>query len=50
MKATTEKVYISPTVEMCEMLLEAPIASSVGNTASDGLGINDGTIEDWGTL
>lgn len=50
MKTKTEKAYIFPEVEMCEMLMEAPIASSVGNTNSGGLGVNDGTIDDWETI
>lgn len=50
MKTESVKMYTSPTMEVCEMVLEAPIASSVGSTTDDGAGIKDSLFDDWGTL
>lgn len=51
MKMKTVKEYISPSVEICEMVLEAPVlASSVDKSESNVFGVGDGTFDDWGTL
>lgn len=50
MKTKTGKTYTSPALEVCEMVLEAPIASSIGSTSNDGTGVEDATFDDWGTL
>lgn len=41
--------YASPVLDVYEMVMEAPIAASLGAASTD-LGVNDATIEDWGTL
>lgn len=50
MKTKAEKTYATPVLEVCEMVPEAPIASSVGRASNDGLGVQDATFDDWGTL
>lgn len=50
MKTKTGKTYTSPALEVCEMVLEAPIASSIGSASNDGTGVEDATFDDWGTL
>ena len=42
--------YASPVLDVYEMVMEAPIAASLGAASTDELGVNDATIEDWGTL
>ena len=42
--------YISPVLDVYEMIVEAPIAASLGAASTDELGVNDATVEDWGTL
>lgn len=49
MKTKTLK-YISPVLDVYEMIVEAPIAASLGNAKADGLGVSDATFDDWGTL
>ena len=49
-KAKTTKEYMSPKLDVYEMIAEAPIASSVGEADADGLGVRDAVIDDWGTL
>lgn len=49
-KAKTTKEYISPKLDVYEMIAEAPIASSVGEADANGLGVSDAVIDDWGTL
>lgn len=50
MKKETLKTYTSPYLEVCEMVLEAPIASSIGSASNDETGVEDATFDDWGTL
>lgn len=49
MKTKTLK-YISPVLDVYEMIVEAPIAASLGNAEADGLGVSDATFDDWGKL
>ena len=42
--------YVPPVPDVYEMVMEAPIAASLGAASTDELGVNDATIEDWGTL
>ena len=49
MKTKTLK-YISPVLDVCEMIVEAPIAASLGNAETDGLGVSNATFDDWGTF
>jgi hypothetical protein len=42
--------YASPVLDVYEMIVEAPIAASLGAASTDELGVNDATVEDWGTL
>ena len=42
--------YASPVLDVYEMVMEAPIAASLGAASTDELGVNDATIEDWETL
>ena len=42
--------YVSPVLDVYEMVMEAPIAASLGVASTDGLGVNDATFDDWGTL
>ena len=42
--------YVSPVLDVYEMVMEAPIAASLGAASTDELGVNDATIEDWGKL
>lgn len=42
--------YASPVLDVYEMIVEAPIAASLGAASTDELGVNDATIENWGTL
>lgn len=42
--------YASPVLDVYEMVLEAPIAASPGAASTDGFGVSDATIDDWGTL
>lgn len=49
-KAKTTNEYISPKLDVYEMIAEAPIASSVGEADANGLGVSGATIDDWGTL
>lgn len=49
-KAKTTKKYISPVLDVYEMIIEAPIASSVGEANANDLGVSDAAIDDWGTL
>ena len=42
--------YASPVLDVYEMIVEAPIAASLGNAETDGLGVSDATFDDWGTL
>ena len=49
-KTKTTKEYISPVLDVYEMIVEAPIAASLGNAEADGLGVSDAKFDDWGTL
>ena len=49
-KAKTTKEYMSPKLDVYEMITEAPIASSVGEADANGLGVSGAAIDDWGTL
>ena len=49
-KAKTTKEYMSPKLDVYEMITEAPIASSVGGADANDLGVSDAAIDDWGTL
>ena len=49
MKTKTLK-YISPVLDVYEMIAETPIASSVGGADANGLGVSGAAIDDWGTL
>ena len=42
--------YASPVLDVYEMVMEAPIAASLGAAGTDELGVNDATVEYWGTL
>ena len=42
--------YASPVLDVYEMVMEAPIAFSLGNAEADGLSVSDATLDDWGTL
>ena len=42
--------YASPVLDVYEMIVEAPIAASLGAVSTNELGVNDATVEDWGTL
>lgn len=42
--------YASPVLDVYEMVMEAPIAASLGAASTDELGVTDATIEDWRTL
>ena len=42
--------YASPMLDVFEMVMEAPIAASLGAASTDGLGVSDATVDDWGTL
>ena len=42
--------YASPVLDVYEMVMEAPIAASLGAASTDGLGVSDATFDDWGTL
>ena len=49
MKTKTLK-YISPVLDVYEMIVEAPIAASVGEASADGLDVSDATIDYWEML
>lgn len=42
--------YASPVLDVYEMIVEAPIASSVGEASADGLDVSDATIDYWEML
>jgi hypothetical protein len=42
--------YASPVLDVYEMVMEAPIAASLGAASTEGLGVSDATVDDWGTL
>lgn len=42
--------YASPMLDVFEMVMEAPIAASLGAASTDGLGVSDATLDDWGSL
>ncbi len=42
--------YMSPKLDMYEIIVEAPIASSVGGADSNDIGVEDAGIDNWGTL
>lgn len=42
--------YASPVLDVYEMVMEAPIAASLGAASSEGSDVSDATIDDWGTL
>ena len=50
MSTQTVKQYISPEMGICEIVVEAPIASSLANAGSNFWGVDDATVEDWGIL
>lgn len=49
-KFKTEKFYTSPEMRMCEMMVEAPIAASLGLLDGSPMSIDDATFDDWGNL
>ena len=42
--------YASPVLDVYEMVMEAPIAASLGAVSTNELGVNDAALEDWETL
>lgn len=42
--------YASPVLDVYELVVEAPIAASLDAASSEGFGVIDATIDDWGTL
>lgn len=49
-KFKAEKFYTSPEMRLCEMIVEAPIATSLGLLDSAPLSIDDATFDNWGDL
>ena len=50
MNAKTKIGYTSPELDVYEMIVEAPIAASLGDAEGNDIGISDATYDDWGTL
>ena len=42
--------YASPMLDVFEMVMEAPIAASLGAASTDGLDVSDATLDDWESL
>ena len=42
--------YVSPALDMLEIITEGLIASSVGGADSNSIGVDNAIIDDWGTL